>query len=58
MRELKLEWFIDDYRFQRGRDKIVCNIKQSVNVDYPLRVYKGFVPDNRELVMVNLADLN
>ena len=27
-------------------------------IDYPLMVYKGYVPDNRELVLVNLANLN
>lgn len=29
---------------------------QNLAFDYPLMVYKGFAPDNRELVMVNLAD--
>lgn len=27
-----------------------------MQLDYPLMVYKGFAPDNRELVVVNLAD--
>ena len=29
---------------------------QTVSVDYPLMVYKGYMPDNREIVLVNLAD--
>ena len=59
MRELKLEWFLEDFRLQRdGGNKLVRNLKQNVSVDYPLMVYKSFMPDNRELVMVNLADLN
>jgi hypothetical protein len=27
-----------------------------VQVDYPLLVYKGYMNDNRELIMANLAD--
>ena len=29
---------------------------QTVDLNYPLLVYKGFALDNRELIMVNLAD--
>jgi hypothetical protein len=35
---------------------IVKPLKQTVQVDYPIMVYKSFVPDNRELILVNLAD--
>ena len=31
-------------------------MSQTVSIDYPLMVYKGFTPDNREVIMVNLAD--
>ena len=31
-------------------------MSQTVNIDYPLMVYKGFAPDNREIIMANLAD--
>ena len=36
--------------------KIQYPTKQTVNIDYPLVMYKGFSPDNRELILANLAD--
>ena len=53
-----LEWFVNTSSSSRidQQPSIVRPLEQSVQVDYPLMVYKGFVPDNRELVMVNLAD--
>lgn len=29
---------------------------QNMSFDYPIMAYKGFAPDNRELVLANLAD--
>ena len=50
-----LEWFIAPAN--RGKKQsVVQNLAQTVKVDYPMMAYKGFVPDNRELVLVNLAD--
>lgn len=50
-----LDWYVVPTARQ-SLPTVVRPIQQSVQVDYPLMVYKGFVPDNRELVMVNLAD--
>ena len=30
--------------------------EQTMIVDYPLLAYRGFAPDNREIILVNLAD--
>ena len=35
---------------------IMLPCEQSVIIDYPIMAYKGFAPDNREIILANLAD--
>ena len=51
----RLEWYVAP-NSRQAIPAVVRSPEQSVQVDYPLMVYKGYVPDNRELIMVNLAD--
>lgn len=46
------------FELNNERDVKRCvQLQEQVNqIDYPLMVYKGYTPDNRELILVNLAD--
>lgn len=50
-----LDWFVSPIK-DDGESQIVRNTPQSSMTDYPIMVYKGYMTDNRELVMVNLAN--
>ena len=52
-----LDWFVSPIK-DVGSFQIVRNVAQTVSVDYPIMMYKGYMPDNRELVLVNLAKIN
>lgn len=49
-----MQWF--DLGIFSSKHSTILPIEQSFKIDYPLLCYKGFFQDNRELVMVNLAD--
>ena len=39
-----------------GSSRCVLPSEQVISIDYPMMLYKGYTPDDRELIMVNLAD--
>lgn len=52
-----LEWFEEDFIKTRIQKVVPKKLKKrKVFVRYPWLVYTGLFPDNRELVMANLAD--
>ena len=55
LEKTKICWYESTHN-SAGSGRVIYPIRQTVNVDYPILVYKGFTLDNRELVMVNLAD--
>ena len=55
MTQQMLDWYVAPNTRQASA-RVVLPLNQSVQVDYPIMCYKGFVPDNRELILVNLAD--
>lgn len=51
-----MHWFSSaKNKFHKLR-KITYLSEQTVMIDYPLMAYKGFSPDNREIILANLAD--
>ena len=49
-----MHWYESD--IYKSKAITIQRIAQTVSVDYPIMCYKGFTPDNRELIYVNLAD--
>lgn len=54
--QTKIHWFQQPKFAYQDNKKLQVTTPQTVFIDYPLMLYKGFSPDNRELILANLAD--
>ena len=53
----KMHWFNQTKGYSSSKlRKIQLLAEQTTIIDYPLLAYKGFAPDNREIIFANLAD--
>ena len=51
-----MHWFSSAKNKYHKLRNITYLPEQNVMIDYPLMAYKGFAPDNREIILANLAD--
>ena len=55
IRRQQMHWFEANF-YNSSNNRCIMPPAQVSQIDYPLMLYKGYTPDNRELIMVNLAD--